>query len=172
MFGKFLQSPDCMNVLAWMLAHPDDKYSASIIAIECNMVDMSSFMAVLSILEGAEYIEFDDFSENELMVGLKKSSSATELLLHLKDEFNDCAFNSQQVSPSLAYLHSPQLKKTIDSHILNRLEADEIIDMCKNYKDLSRENDMEKEIYDICSKLEETGEYDEFISRLESDIEK
>ena len=44
--------------------------------------------------------------------------------------------------------------------------------MCKNYKDLDTEDDVEKEIYNICSKLEETGEYDEFISRLESDIKK
>ena len=170
MFGKFLQTPECMRVLAWLLNHPDDTYSAAIIAIECNMVDMSSFMAVLSILEGAQLIKLDEFSSDELMIGLDSNSSAGQLLAHFQEEFNECAFASEQVSPSLAYLHSPQLKKTIDSQILERFEKDDLIDMCKNYKDLSQENDFEKEIYNICSKLDETGEYEEFIQRLENDI--
>ena len=167
MFGKFLKTPECMSVLSWLLSHPDNKYSAAIIAIECDMVDMSTFMAVLTILEGVDLIEFDEFSKEELMIGLKSDSSSTQLLTHLKEEFNDCAFNSEQVSPSLAYLHSPQLKKTVDSQVLERFEADELINKCKNYKDLDLENEEEKEIYDICSKLEETGEYEEFISKLE-----
>lgn len=168
MFGKFLKTKECMEVLSWLLSHPDDKYSAAIIAIECNMVDMSTFMAVLSILEGVGFIEFDEFTEEELLVGLKKDSSASELLVHLKDEFNDRAFQSEQVAPSLAYLHSSQLKRVIDSQMFEKLEADDIIDMCKNYKDLERKNDVEKEIYNICSKLDETGEYEDFLSRLEN----
>ena len=172
MFGKFLQTPDCMKVLAWLLNHPDDKYSAAIIAIECNMVDMSSFMAVLSILEGVQYVEFDEFSSDDLMIGLKKDSSGIDLLLHLKEEFNDCAFNSEQVSPSLAYLHSSQLKQSIDAQIFKNFESNEVIDKFKNYKDLDLDNSVEKEIYDICCKLEETGEYEEFISRLEDDMKK
>ena len=167
MFGKFLKTPECMDVLVWLLNHPDDKYSASIIAIECDMVDISSFMAVLSILEGVNLVEIDDFSD-ELLLGLKKDSSSTELLLHLKEEFDSCAFSSEQVSPSLAYLHSTQLKGTIDSQILDKFNSDDIVDMCKNYKDLDGESDLEREIYNICSKLEETGEYEDFIDKLEN----
>lgn len=173
MFGKFLKTPECMRVLSWLLSHPDDTYSAAIIAIECDMVDMSSFMAVLSILEGVNLIEIDDLSEDELVLGLNKNSSITDLLVHFKDEFNDCAFKSEQVAPSLAYLHSKTLKETIDSQILNRFEADELIDMCKNYKELDiEEDDVKREIYNICSKLEETGEYDEFLERLENGMTK
>lgn len=169
MFGKFLRTPECMEVLSWLLGHQDDTYSAAIIAIECNMVDMSTFMAVLSILEGAQLIKIDEFSEEELLIGLNKQSSATQLLLQLQNEFNYCGFNSEQVSPSLAYLHSPVLKETIDTQILQKFEADELIDMCKNYKDFAdTDKDVEKEIYNICSKLEENGDYDEFIEKLES----
>lgn len=172
MFGKFLKTPECMTVLAWLLNHPDDKYSAAIIAIECDMVDMSTFMAVLTVLEGASLICFDEYEQDELLIGLNHESSSGQLLIHLKDEFNDCAFNSEQVSPSLAYLHSPQLKMTVDAQILSKFDATEVIDMFKNYKDLDTSNDVEKEIYNICSKLEETGEYEEFISRIENDIKK
>lgn len=170
MFGKFLKTPECMEVLSWLLNHQDDKYSAAIIAIECNMVDMSTFMAVITILEGVGYIEFDEFSSDELMIGLKKDSSAVELLLHLQDDFNDLAFNSEQVSPSLAYLHSSPLKETIDAQVIKNMESDiDIVEMCKNYKDLDQNNEVERELYNICSKLEETGEYEEFIRRLESE---
>ena len=80
MFGKFLQSPDCMKVLSWLLDHSDDKYSAAIIAIECNMVDMSTFMAVLTVLEGGKFVSFDEYSsEDELMIGLDKDSSSVQL---------------------------------------------------------------------------------------------
>ena len=168
MFGKFLQTPECMTVLAWLINHPDDKYSAAIVAIECGIEDMSTFMAVLTILEGTSLIEFDEFSSDDLMLGLKNGSSSVDLLLHFKNEFNDCAFNSEQVSPSLAYLHSPQIKETIDSHILNNISQDKVVEMCKNYKDLDLENEVEKEIYNLCSKLDETGEYEEFIDRLEN----
>ena len=106
------------------------------------------------------------------MIGLKKDSSGIDLLLHLKEEFNDCAFNSEQVSPSLAYLHSSQLKQSIDAQIFKNFESNEVIDKFKNYKDLDLDNNVEKEIYDICCKLEETGEYEEFISRLEDDMKK
>lgn len=170
MFEKFITTPECMNVLAWLLGHPNDKYSADIIAIECNMSDMSTFMAVLTTLEGVNLIEFDDFSEKKLFLGLKKDSSNTDLLLHFKDEFNDCAFRSEQVSPSLAYLHSSEIKKAVDAQIFEKYKAEEIVDMCKNYKDLKLENDFEKEIFTLCSKLEETGDYEEFISKLEDDI--
>lgn len=172
MFGKFLRTPECMEVLSWLLGHQNDTYSAAIIAIECNMVDMSTFMAVLSILEGVQLIKIDDFSEEELLIGLNKESSSAQLLLQLQNEFNYCAFNSEQVSPSLAYLHSPELKETIDTQILEKFEADELVDMCKNYKDLDQEKDVEKEIYNICSKLEEEGEYDEFITRLEDNSKR
>lgn len=172
MFGKFLRTPECMEILSWLLGHQDDTYSAAIIAIECNMVDMSTFMAVLSILEGVQLIKIDDFSEEELLIGLNKESSSAQLLLQLQNEFNYCAFNSEQVSPSLAYLHSPELKETIDTQILEKFEADELVDMCKNYKDLDQEKDVEKEIYNICSKLEEEGEYDEFITKLEDNSKR
>lgn len=162
-----------MSVLSWLINHPDDKYSAAIIAIECNMTDMSTYMAVLSILEGTNFVEFDEFSEDDLMVGLKKGSSSTKLLLHLKDEFDDCAFNSEQVSPSLAYLYSPELKNTVDSKIFDKFKAEELVDMCKNYKDLNgSEDDVEKEIFNICSRLDEEGEYDDFIEKLENEISK
>ena len=172
MFGKFLQTPECMRVLAWLLNHPDDTYSAAIIAIECNMVDMSSFMAVLSILEGVKLIKLDEFSADELMIALDKDSSSGQLLLHLQQEFNDCAFSSEQVSPSLAYLNSAQLKQTIDSQVLKNLEAGEVVNLCKNYKELDRDTELEKEIYNLCSKLDETGEYEEFIRRLEESIDE
>lgn len=172
MFGKFLQTPECMSVLSWLLEHPDDMYSAAIIAIECNMVDMSTFMAVLTTLEGGDFVYFDEFSEDDLMIGLKKDSSSVQLLTHLRDEFNDFAFKSEQVSPSLAYLHSPQLKKTIDAQILKKFDEREVVEMCKNYKDLDQSKDVEKEIYDICSKLEESGEYEEFIEKIDNENKK
>ena len=140
MFGKFITTPECMKVLEWLINHPNDKYSAAIIAIECNMPDMSTFMATLTTLEGTDFIEFDEFSEEELLLGLKKDSSIVDLLLHLKDEFNDNAFRSEQVSPALAYLHSSEIKKAVDTQILEKYKAEEIVDMCKNYKDLDQKN--------------------------------
>lgn len=172
MFGKFLKTPECMKVLSWLLNHPDDKYTAAIIAIECNMVDMSSFMAVLTTLEGVNLVTFDEYSEEDLLIGFNKDSSSGQLLIHLQDEFNDCAFKSEQVSPSLAYLHSPQLKKTVDAQIFKTFDANEVVDMCKNYKELDQSNEMEREIYNICSKLEETGEYEDFINKIENETKK
>lgn len=171
MFEKFLLTSECMKVLSWLLNHPDDEYSAAIVGVECEMVNMTDFMAVLSILEGVGFATFNEMSE-DLMIKLDKDSSITQLLIHLKDEFDDKAFRSEQVSPSLAYLHSSQLKRIVDSEILNDFGASEILDICKNYKDLDISDPQNKEIYNLCSKLEETGEYDEFIERLEKSLEK
>lgn len=171
MFEKFLQTPDCMRVLSWLLNHPDSEYSVAIVGIECDMVDMTRYMAVISILEGIGLITTDDVSE-EITIKLNKDESITQLLLHLKDEFNDNAFRSEHVSPSLAYLHSDQLKKVVDSEIFSSLNAEDLIDLCKNYKDLDLSDPSNNDIYNLCSKLEETGEYEDFINRLEHGLQK
>lgn len=172
MFEKFLQTPECMRVLTWFLRHPDDFYSASIVAIECDIVDMSSYMAVLSTLEGVKLIETDELSKEDLMLRLNKESSSTQLLTHFRDEFNDNAFHSDQVAPSLAYLNSNTLKNSIDAHIFDKYTAEEIVDMCKNYETLDTSDLTQNELFQICSRLKESGEYDEFIQKLEYEIEK
>lgn len=172
MFGKFLRTPECMEVLSWFINHDEGMYSAAIIAIECNMKDMSTFMGVLTVLEGTDFIFFDELNEEELKIGLNKNSSGVQLLLHLKDDFNDLAFRSEQVSPALAYLNSEKIKETIDSQLLEKFDSEDVLKMCKNYKDLDVENELEKEIHDICLKLDEQGEYEEFIERMEAEMKK
>lgn len=171
MFEKFLRTPDCMEVLAWLLNHPTGEYSAAIVGIECNMVDMAKFMAVLSILEGVNIIQTNEMSD-EVTIKLKEDESIIQLLIHLKDEFNDSAFRSEQVSPSLAYLHSQKLRNIVDSQIFNELQPEDLIDMCKNYKDLDMSDPKNIDVFNFCSKLEENGDYDEFIEKLEESIKK
>lgn len=166
MFGKFLRTPECMKILSWLLNHPDDEYSASIVGIECEMSDMNTFMAVLSTLEGAGFISFNSMSD-ELLMKLNKDESITQLLIHLKDEFNDKAFRSDQVSPSLAYLNSVNIREALDLEIFREIIGEGFLDLCKNYKELDTSDPKNEEIFKLCSKLEETGEYEEFISRLE-----
>ena len=168
MFGKFLKNKECMSVLTWLLNHPDGEYSGAIVAIECEMPNVNTFMAVLTILEAAKFISVNEFDE-ELNIKLNKDESITQLLSHLKDDFNDIAFHSDQISPALAYLTSSGIQSIINSKMLGNinLEEEEILKMFKDYKNLDLDDDVQKEIYDICCKLEETGEYEEFIKNLE-----
>ena len=55
---------------------------------------------------------------------------------------------------------------------MNSLEPDDILDICKNYKDLDLSDPKNKELYDLCSQLDEDGELDEFIAHLEGLKEK
>ena len=171
MFEKFLNTPDCMKILSWMLNHPDGEYSAAIVGIECEMTDMFRYMGIISVLEGTGFVKINELSE-EVMMSLNKDESIVQLLMHLKDEFNDKAFHSEHVSSSLAYLHSESLRRIVDAEMLSNFDADDIVDRCKNYKELDLSDKFNKDIYKLCEKLEETGEYEEFIEKLESGIEK
>ena len=159
MFGKFITNEDCMKVLEWLCNHPDREYSAAIIGVESGISDIGRFMAVLSILDG--------MGNEELILRVDKEASISKLLFHLKDEFNDIAFRSETVSPALAYLTSEEARNIVDSELMNSLEPDDILDICKNYKDLDLSDPKNKELYDLCSQLDEDGELDEFIAHLE-----
>lgn len=169
MFEKFMMTPGCLKVLLWLLNHPDDEYNAGIIGIECDIPDTNDFMAILSVLEGVGFIATDELSEN-LKIRLDKDKSISQLLIHLKDEFNDNAFRSEQVSPSLAYLHSAPLKRIIDTKFLGELGGEEVLEKCKNYETLDISDPFNEDIYNLCLKLEESGEYEEFIERLEESL--
>lgn len=173
MFEKFLKNQDCIKVLSWLLNHPDGEYTAAIIGIESEIADMTTYMAVLSILEGVGLITINEVVE-ELSISLNKEASITQLLIHLKDEFNDNAFKSEQVSPALAYLSSNPLRKIVDGEIFSKISKDvnDLADKCRNYKDLDLSITDNMDIYNLCSKLEETGEYEEFISRLDESTKK
>ena len=164
MFGKFITNEDCMKVLEWLCNHPDREYSAAIIGVESGISDIGRFMAVLSILDG--------MGNEELILRVDKEASISKLLFHLKDEFNDIAFRSETVSPALAYLTSEEARNIVDSELMNSLEPDDILDICKNYKDLDLSDPKNKELYDLCSQLDEDGELDEFIAHLEGLKEK
>ena len=159
MFGKFITNEDCMKVLEWLCNHPDREYSAAIIGVESGISDIGRFMAVLSILDG--------MGNEELILRVDKEASISKLLFHFKDEFNDIAFRSETVSPALAYLTSEEARNIVDSELMNSLEPDDILDICKNYKDLDLSDPKNKELYDLCSQLDEDGELDEFIAHLE-----
>ena len=171
MFGKFLQSECCMKVLSWLLDHDNRYYDASIVHIECGSFPMGDFMAVLTILQGVDIIYIDDTSE-DLTLKLNLDSSISQLLTHLRDEFNDLAFSSMNVSPALSYLYSQNFKNQIDGEVLaaSSFELEEILDICKNYEDMEITNDMEQEIYDMCVEMKANGIYDDFIRFAESKI--
>lgn len=173
MFGKFITNEDCMKVLEWLCNHPDREYSAAIIGVESGISDIGRFMAVLSILDGVGFIEvLDGMGNEELILRVDKEASISKLLFHLKDEFNDIAFRSETVSPALAYLTSEEARNIVDSELMNSLEPDDILDICKNYKDLDLSDPKNKELYDLCLQLDEDGELDEFIAHLEGLKEK
>lgn len=171
MFGKFLQNDGCMKVLSWMLSHKDGEYTAAIVGIECGIGNIGNYMAILSILEEVGFITIRDFNE-ELLIAFNKESSSSQLLSHLEEEFNDIAFNSEQISPALAYLTSDDIKKKVDNEVAGESITKEFIDLCKNYKDLDKDNPLYTEIYYFCSNLEENGEFDSFIEKLESEFQK
>ena len=173
MFGKFITNEDCMKVLEWLCNHPDREYSAAIIGVESGISDIGRFMAVLSILDGVGFIEvLDGMGDEELILRVDKEASISKLLFHLKDEFNDIAFRSETVSPALAYLTSDDIKKKVDNEVAGESITKEFIDLCKNYKDLDKDNPLYTEIYYFCSNLEENGEFDSFIEKLESEFQK
>ena len=167
MFEKFIKNPECMKVVAWLLNHPDGDYAAAILGVECEISDMTSFMAIISILEGVHIIKINEFSE-DLSISLDKDQSITQLLLHLKEEFNDQAFRSDQVSPALSYLTSDAVRNLVDGQIFEEISSEKIVDLFKNYEELDLDDSLNKEVYKICMKLQEENEYDEFIQKLEN----
>ena len=170
MFGKFINQPQCMRVLGWFLDHPNDEYTASIIGLECESPDVTTFIAVVSVLEGVSLINVNEDSE-ELLLSFNKDSSISQLLCHFKDEFNDIAFRTEAVSPALSYLNSTHFKSIIDAEVVSQMIKDNSVDLlekCRNYKDLDRTNPVDEEIYKICKQLEADGAYEGFLEYLEN----
>ena len=180
MFGKFLTNPDCMKVLNWLCEHSDREYSAAIVGVECDIstpeyLDIGKFMAILTILEGVGFIKIVNSlgeEDGDLIIQLDTESSITQLLLHLKDEFNDIAFREEAVSPALAYLTSTKARNIVDSELLKAVDIEDILDVCENYKDLDLEDENNKKIFDLCSKLDKDGELDSFVAHLKEMKEK
>ena len=167
MFEKFITNQDCMKVVAWLLNHSEGSYPAAILGVECEIDNMTDFMAVISVLEGVNIIEIDEFSE-ELSIKLNKEESITKLLIHFKDDFNDQAFHSEQVSPALSYLTSNVVKKLVDDTIFEQLDVENVIDLFKNYEELDLQEPLNQEVYRICTQLKEENKYDEFIENLQN----
>lgn len=165
MFGKFITNNDCMRVVAWLLSHPDGEYPAAILGVECGIEDMTSFMAVISVLEGVHIINIDEYSE-VLKISLAQDESIVQLLTHFKDEFNDQAFRSDQVSPALGYLTSKVVRKLVDTHLFEELEVEKLTDLFENYEELDLDDPLNEEVYKICTKLIEEDKYEEFINNL------
>ena len=168
MFGKFIQQPLCMSVLNWFLEHPDGEYSASIIGLECDSPDVTTFIAVVSILEGVGLIKVNEGSE-ELLLSFNKDSSISELLCYFRNEFNDIAFRTESVSPALSYLNSDRFKNLIDTEVISQIINKSTLDLyekCSNYKDLDRDDPIDNEIYKICKQLEADGNYEDFLQYL------
>ena len=167
MFEKFITNPDCMKVVAWLLNHSEGEYAAAILGVECEIADMTTFMAIISILEGVHIIKINDFSE-DLTISLDKEQSITQLLMHFREDFNDQAFRSDQVSPALSYLTSDAVRKIVDGQIFEEIGSEKVIDLFKNYEELDLDDSLNREVYNICTKLKENDEYEDFIEKLEN----
>ena len=168
MFGKFINQPLCMRVLNWFLEHPDDEYSASIIGMECESPDVTTFIAVVSILEGVHLVSINEGSE-ELLLSFNKDESIAQLLSHFKDEFNDLAFKTEAVSPALSYLYSEPFKNLIDSEVISQVIRDKNLDLlekCENYETLDLDEPIDAEIYKICKQLDAENNYEGFLEFL------
>lgn len=174
MFEKFLNSSECMEVLSWFISHPDGEYLASVVCMDCGNMLLGKFMSALSVLQGVELLSVNEFEE-ELTVSLNKESSTTKLLLHLKDEFNDLAFKEPTVSSALNYFYSDDFRRAVDNDVLSQtVDWEEVLDMCEHYEDIDTSNPFNKQIYDICTELEKSGELENFIkhTRNQFDVEK
>lgn len=171
MFSKFLKSECCMNVLSWVLEHPEGYYQAPIVHIECGSPSMGDFMAALTVLQGVDIIKIDDSSE-DLNISFNPDSSISQLLTHFKDEFNDLAFTSMNVSPALSYFYSDSLKTEIDNEVMGTVDVntEAMLEACKNYKDMEIKDQLDQDIYDLCVEMEENGIYEDFIKFIEEKI--
>ena len=132
-------------------------------------------MAILTILEGVGFIKIVNSlgeDDGDLIIQMDTKSSISQLLLHLKDEFNDIAFREEAVSPALAYLTSVKARNIVDSELLKTVNIDDILNVCENYKDLDLEDDNNQKLFDLCSKLDEDGELDSFVAHLKEMKEK
>ena len=178
MFEKIITNEYCMRVLGWLLQHPISEYRATIVSIECNIQDLTQFIAVITILEGCKIVKVNQ-QEEELMIQLDEEENSVKLLQNLKEEINNNAYLSPQVSPALAYFSSEEVKNTVDNLALEELIRDlddfdneELYNMCKNYKELDTSNELNSLIYNLCSDLEKSGEYEVFMNKFSFDEEE
>ncbi len=178
MFEKIITNEQCMKVLGWLLQHPIAEYRATIVSIECDIRDLTSFIAVVTILEGCKIVKVNQ-QEEELMIQLDEEENSVKLLQNLKEEINYNAYLSPQVSPALAYFSSEEIKSTIDTLAfedmikdLDTFDDKELYEMCKNYKELDLSDDLNAVIYNLCKDLEESGEYEAFMNKFSFDEEE
>lgn len=172
MFTKFLKSEECMTVLSWFINHPDGEYIASIVCTDCGEMSLGKFMAALTILDGVGFITVNELEE-ELMVSLNKDANITQLLIHLKDEFEDISFKEYSISSAFNYLYSSEFRRSIDKDIASQVvDWNEIIDLCKNYEDLDLNDAFQKEIHDLCVELDKNNELDGFIKHAQNELIK
>ena len=55
---------------------------------------------------------------------------------------------------------------------LDDFDNKELYDMCKNYKELDTSDELNSIIYNLCSDLEECGEYEAFMNKFSFDEEE
>ena len=50
MFDKFMNDNNCMKILLWLINHSTGDYDAAIIAYDCQIMDITLFIYLMSLV--------------------------------------------------------------------------------------------------------------------------
>lgn len=171
MFKRLCANEDLMTLLDWMLEHSMGEYTASNIQMFTKIYDTNEFVKLLHLLYTLGICEVTvDNDVEELFVEVNQDSELTQAFKTIKDTIELKAFEKPEVGLVL-----DKIDEEMDS-IIARIISDpdiniqDLIDECKNYKDIDIETETDEskiEFYHRLKELDDEGDLDNLISFLE-----
>ena len=172
MFEKIITNEKLMNVVEWLLSHPDGEYNAMTIGMNTGVTSPSEFVLYLVLLDECDIINVNkDMEEEILRVSLNRYGIITQTLIDLRNLLEDELSTNEL---ALGALYRLDMMKTINdvdtsdlSKILDEEEKESILETVKNYQDLDDDNFGDSYIKTRLRELEEEGRLEEFIEFIQ-----
>lgn len=173
MFKEIIGNEKMMNLVNWLLCHPDKEYSAMVIGMATGLKSPSQFVHYLVILDECGVVNVrQDREEMILYVSLNRNSALTQAFADIRDLIEEKIASSElamdaiervKFSDELSGIELSDIKEALDDD-----DKEEIINKIKNYEDLDEDNPSEFFIKSRIAKIDAEGNLENFISFIEN----
>lgn len=163
MFGKVITDERCMKMLNWMLIHPDEEYTGTMLAIASDAENNIDFVHRLIVLSECGILNVDSSSGEYLNITLNNDS---EIVQYFKEIRKDMEYKILSSHKAIQAIDLFDFEKDMQDMVYNSLDVEYVINQVNNYENLSDEG-MEGEIKKEVQKLKDEGRYEEFLEFLE-----
>lgn len=173
MFKEIIGNEKMMNLVNWLLCHPDKEYSAMVMGMATGLKNPAQFVHYLVILDECGMVNVrQDKEEMILYVSLNKNNELTQAFVDIRDLIEEKITSSELAMDAIERAKSFNDLSDIElSDIKEALDDDdkeEIINKIKNYDKLDEDNPNEFFIKSKIAKIDAEGNLENFISFIEN----